>query len=138
MLKLLALLRGISVKNMLNSVPCSSSSKSVIVSCLRGDNIINCNGVTASIDSLIYASDRIERGICKGMAAGGTEENNLLVRLASSDLKNVTLIKGAGSVIIHDAVCGTDCYMLGKEKVFHRKIIIPLIDISRQQGNKKH
>ncbi|MDE6832653.1 MAG: hypothetical protein K2J39_00170 [Ruminococcus sp.] len=111
-------LRGISVKNMLNSVPCGSSSKSAIVSCLRGENVINCNGVTASIDSLIYASDRIERGICKGMAAGGTEENNLLVRLASSDLKNVTLSEGAGSVIIHDAACGADCYMLGKGRSF--------------------
>ena len=54
-------MKAIRVKNGTNSILCGTVSKTAAVHQLKGQNISNCDGDTASLDALIYAKDLFQK-----------------------------------------------------------------------------
>jgi 3-oxoacyl-(acyl-carrier-protein) synthase len=111
-------LRGVGVKDAMNCIPCAVSSRTAIVSGLTGSNIVNYNGITAALDSIIFAADRIGLGKNSIFAVAGADEFNPIVEKINTKMKEHKYCEGAASIIVHSPSYKSECFLSGIGKSF--------------------
>ena len=104
-------LRGIGVKDAMNCIPCAASSRTAIISGLTGSNIVNYDGITSSLDSIIFAADRIGLGKNRVFAVAGADEFDPLIENINRSMKEHKYCEGAASIILHTLDYKSECYL---------------------------
>lgn len=111
-------MKAIRIKNGTNSILCGAISKTGAVQQLKGQNICNCDGDTASLDALIYGVDAINLGQLPYFLVGGTEEYSEILYQKQNKLSDYPFSEGAASFVIGRNLAHPDARIVGTGKSF--------------------
>ena len=111
-------MKAIRVKNGTNSILCGTVSKTAAVHQLKGQNISNCDGDTASLDALIYAIDAINLGMIPYFMVCGAEEYSKILLQKQKEGNQCKFSEGAASFVIGRNLACPDAKIVGTGKSF--------------------